>query len=1134
MKTAKKVEVRLPTEQARFAYDINNYLKIVVDADGTSTLTPIGTAAKILAESLTVTDDAYNATSWDGNLGVPTKNAIRDKLESLATGGISIGSTIGNSPNANSILFVGAGGVLANSTKLTWDDTAASLKTPDGTVGSVGGGSFGITTGNGTAGGDGGWITYVTGSGGATGYGGSFEVYTGTSASEYGGDINFSCGTGGTSGGSIRLEAGSGGATNSRGGTIRLSPGDKTGSGAVGWVEIKNPSAFFFAKLDTTAITANRTYTFPDSSGTLALSTSSLSIGNVIGNSPNAKSILFVNSAGGTLAQSTKFLWDNTANIFTLGEQYSGATITGLNGQVSGDDGNDITIKGGNGNGSASGGNLYFTGGSAGATGGSSTGGFTFTTPNPQATTGRSGGFQVNLGSGGSTSGDGGTFAVNAGNSPAAIGGSVTFNAGSGGTTAGSVGFTAGSGTGSNSNGGNITFQAGAKTGSGTLGLIRFRQQGTSIYANFDLSLLATSDKTFTFPNSSGTFALTSDLSGFITGNQNITLSGDVSGSGTTAITTAIGANKVTLGMMAQMATASILGRNTAGTGNVEVLSGSTVKSIIGLANVENTALSTWVGNTAITSVGTIGTGTWQGSVIGSTYGGTGVNNAGRTLTINTNSGTISFTSAASTLTVAATGSISGTNTGDQTITLTGDVSGSGTGSFATAIGSNKVTLGMLATLAANSVIGNSTGSVATPTAISMTTTATANAIVRRDGNTNAFANNFLDGYASTATVAGTTTLTVTSARKQNFTGVTTQTVTLPVVSTLALGHTFEITNNSTGVVTVNSSGGNTVQAMASGSRLIVTSNATSGTAETVWNKTYIPVSGAGGGISNSAGSNVIMKSDGVNAVASSLTDDGTTVKLAASTNLGSLYQTGFISFHADTTQNAIRFRPQGTSYFKTFENNGTDIYFQFVPNTGKTVLDSYSAPMQLGVTGSNALYIDSSSNLSIGGHTNGSAKVHIISTTQQFRIGYDTANYWRATVDSAGNVEWDGFATSSAPCTFTIQKALITPWKTLTDGATVSIDARAGTKFYHSGTTGRTFSAPTSPSSGQQIVIAMKNTSGADITHTFTAGASGWRYGSDITALSAVAAGKTDYLTAVWNSTDSRWDIIGYVKGYA
>jgi hypothetical protein len=48
------------------------------------------------------------------------------------------------------------------------------------------------------------------------------------------------------------------------------------------------------------------------------------------------------------------------------------------------------------------------------------------------------------------------------------------------------------------------------------------------------------------------------------------------------------------------------------------------------------------------------------------------------------------------TLAVTGTTAVSGTNTGDQTITLIGDVNGSGTGSFTTSIGSNKVTDAML------------------------------------------------------------------------------------------------------------------------------------------------------------------------------------------------------------------------------------------------------------------------------------------------------------------------------------------------------------------------------------------------------------------------------------------------------
>ncbi|TAK59217.1 hypothetical protein EPO14_00135, partial [Patescibacteria group bacterium] len=55
---------------------------------------------------------------------------------------------------------------------------------------------------------------------------------------------------------------------------------------------------------------------------------------------------------------------------------------------------------------------------------------------------------------------------------------------------------------------------------------------------------------------------------------------------------------------------------------------------------------------------------------------------------------------------------------GDYITALTGDVTATGPGSAVATIGANKVTLGMLATLSANSIIGNITGSTATPTAV--------------------------------------------------------------------------------------------------------------------------------------------------------------------------------------------------------------------------------------------------------------------------------------------------------------------------------------------------------------------------------------------------------------------------------
>lgn len=90
-------------------------------------------------------------------------------------------------------------------------------------------------------------------------------------------------------------------------------------------------------------------------------------------------------------------------------------------------------------------------------------------------------------------------------------GDSITITANAGGGTSGAGGsiiLTAGSATAGNSNGGNISFVVGAKTGSGTNGAFQIQTGGTGIKAILDASSLAASDKTFTFPNATGTFGL--------------------------------------------------------------------------------------------------------------------------------------------------------------------------------------------------------------------------------------------------------------------------------------------------------------------------------------------------------------------------------------------------------------------------------------------------------------------------------------------------------------------------------------------------------------------------------------------------------------------------------------------------
>jgi len=100
--------------------------------------------------------------------------------------------------------------------------------------------------------------------------------------------------------------------------------------------------------------------------------------------------------------------------------------------------------------------------------------------------------------------------------------------------------------------------------------------------------------------------------------------------------------------------------------------------------------------------------------------------------------------------------------------------------------------------------------------------------------------NNFVLGYSSTATAGATTTLTNTSNNQQLFTGTTTQTVVMPVASTMTVGTRYLIENNSTGVVTVQSSGLNTIATIPGGISIKITNVLNSGTTAASWDYEYV------------------------------------------------------------------------------------------------------------------------------------------------------------------------------------------------------------------------------------------------------------------------------------------------------
>ena len=87
-------------------------------------------------------------------------------------------------------------------------------------------------------------------------------------------------------------------------------------------------------------------------------------------------------------------------------------------------------------------------------------------------------------------------------------------------------------------------------------------------------------------------------------GNYITALTGDVTASGPGSAVTTIANDAVSFSKMQNINSQIILGRNTASSGDIEALSAGTVKTILSLNNVENTALSTWAGTTNLVTLG--------------------------------------------------------------------------------------------------------------------------------------------------------------------------------------------------------------------------------------------------------------------------------------------------------------------------------------------------------------------------------------------------------------------------------------------------------------------------------------------------------------------------------------------------
>lgn len=177
--------------------------------------------------------------------------------------------------------------------------------------------------------------------------------------------------------------------------------------------------------------------------------------------------------------------------------------------------------------------------------------------------------------------------------------------------------------------------------------------------------------------------------------------------------------------------------------------------------------------------------------------------------------------------------------------------------------------------------------------------------------------------------------------------------------------------------------------------------------------------------------------------------------------------------------------------------------------------------------------------NLGLGNVDNTADTAKPVSSAQQAAIDLrvlKSANLSDlASVSSArSNLGLGGLAVKTTIAAADIDNDAVTPDKiknfvALTDAATVALDSDLGKVFGLSSANSRTIDAPTNAADGRAIIIRFTNTAGTSQTLSLNAI---FKFTDAVTALTATPAGKTDWITAIYVASETKWHVVGYAKG--